>query len=293
MKQAVFSLVLAMAAAISACGSPAPKEPVKVFPDAPEPTPFTRAYSMTEAPDGVRIFVQEDGDKTLMYLVRRERKGWSEPIEVDLPHRSMITGPHFSRFDGKFYFSTNAPFPGREGNNDLNIWRSDYLGDGQFGEAEPLPMPDINTGANEIEVATTEDGLMLFVSNHSRAGRGGYDIMQARQAEDGTWTLQSMPEGFNDRLADDHLAMDPKGQWVIFYSHRRPKAGSVDLWISERDDDGNWQSPENLGPFVNTTAIEFGAGLSWDAETFFFSRDGALMEVPLTEVLSADRAIEE
>lgn len=293
MKQVVLSFVLASAAIVSGCGSPAPVEPVKVFPDAPEPTPFTRAYSMTEAPDGVRVFVQENGDKTLMYYVTREGAGWSDPIEVDLPHRDMITGPHFSRYDGKFYFSSNAAFPGREGNNDLNIWRAEYLGEGRFGAPEPLPMPDINTGANETEVATTEDGLMLLVSNHSRAGRGGYDIMQARESDDGSWTLESMPDGFNNRLADDHLAMDPAGQWVIFYSHRRPKAGGVDLWISERGEDGVWQTPENLGPFINTSAIEFGAGLSWDGETFFFSRDGALMEVPLSAVLSSDRTFQE
>lgn len=293
MKRVISSLILASAAIVSACGSSVPVEPVKVFPDAPEPTPFTRAYSMTEAPDGIRVFVQENGDQTLMYYVTREAGGWSDPVEVDLPHRGMITGPHFGRHDGKFYFSSNAAFPEREGNNDLNIWRADYLGDGQFGEAEPLPMPDINTGANETEIATSEDGLMLIVSNHSRAGRGGYDIMQAREGEDGSWTLESMPEGINDRLTDDHLAMDPNGQWVIFYSHRRPKVGSVDLWISERDEAGNWQTPENLGPFVNTQSIEFGAGLSWDAETFFFSRDGALMEVPLEAVLAADRTLPE
>ena len=281
-----FSLI-----ALSACGVDQPAEPIRVFPDAPEPTPFTRAYSMTEAPDGVRVFVQEDGDQTLMYFVEREGAGWSEPVEVDLPHRGLLTGPHFSRFDDAFYFSSNAVYPGREGPNDLNIWRATYLGQGQFGEAEPLPMPQINTGANEIDIATTEDGLLLFVTNHSRSGSGGYDVMQATLNSDGEWESETMPEGFNDRLADDHITLDPLGRWVIFYSHRQPKIGGVDLWISERDGEGSWQTPVNLGSFINTSAIEFGAGLSWDRETFFFSRDGALFEVPIAAVLSAARDV--
>ncbi|MEM1391483.1 MAG: hypothetical protein AAGG45_10420, partial [Pseudomonadota bacterium] len=271
-----FSLIV-----LTACSVDQPVEPVRIFPDAPEPTPFTRAYSMTEAPDGIRVFVQEDGDQTLMYFVEREGAGWSEPVEVDLPHRGMLTGPHFSRFDDAFYFSSNAAYPGREGANDLNIWRAAYLGQGRFDEPEPLPMPQINTGANEIGTATTEDGLLLFVTNHSRSGSGGYDVMQARLNSEGEWASETMPEGFNDRLADDHIAMDPLGRWVIFYSHRQPKFGGVDLWISERDSEASWQVPVNLGSFINTAGIEFGAGLSWDNETFFFSRDGALFEVPI------------
>ncbi|MEO1642982.1 MAG: hypothetical protein AAFR74_06560 [Pseudomonadota bacterium] len=278
---------------LGACGISEPVQPERVFPDAAEPTPFTRAYSMTEAPDGVRVYVQESGDDTLMYWVKPEGNGWTAPVEVDLPNRGMMTGPHFSRFDDGFFFASNAPFPGREGNGDLNLWRADYLGDGQFGEAEPLPMPSVNTGANEIDVETTRDGLLVFVTNHSRAGGGGYDLMQATQGADGEWVAEVMPEGVNDRLADDHVALDPDGQWIIFYSHRAPKAGGVDLWISERDEDGEWQAPVNLGPFVNTNSIEFGAGLSWNGETFFFSRDGALFEVSTEALLSADRTFPE
>ncbi|MEM1086504.1 MAG: hypothetical protein AAGH90_02150 [Pseudomonadota bacterium] len=289
MKQFACSLILLGSLGLASCGEQTLSEPVSIFPDAPAPTPFTRAYSMTEAPDGVRIFAKEDGDQTLLYAVTREGQSWSAPVEVELPHRGMITGPHFSRFDETFFFASNAAFPGREGNNDLNIWQAAYLGDGRFGEAQPLPMPQINTGANEIDAATTRDGRLFFVTNHSRAGGGGYDIMQARRDENAQWIAEQMPEVFNDRLADDHIAVDPNGTWLIFYSHRSPKAGSVDLWISEPNEQGIWQAPTNLGPFVNTTAGELGAGLSWDAETFFFSRDGALFEVSLEALLSANR----
>lgn len=291
MKQVLFSMFLAGAAGLAACGAPQPVEPVRVFPDAPEATTFTRAYSMTEAPDGVRVYVQEDGDTTAMFVVKRDGNGWAEPVEIDLPTRGYITGPHFSRFDNMFYYASNAAFPERDGYKDLNIWRAEYLGDGQFGEPEPLPMPDINTGANEIGVATTQDGLVLLVTNHSRGGLGSYDIMQGREGEDGSWSFETMPEGVNDRLIDDHVAVDPQGRWMIFYSHRSPKMGASDLWISERGEDGIWQTPENLGPFVNTAEIEFGAGLSWDGQTLFFSRGGNLMEVPLSAVLEADRTL--
>ncbi|MEM9153067.1 MAG: hypothetical protein AAGB19_21810, partial [Cyanobacteria bacterium P01_F01_bin.3] len=277
---------------VAACSASEPAEPTRVLPDAPEPTAFTRAYSMTESPDGLRFYVQEDGDTTLMKVIRPEGKGWSEPEIVSaLPARRTLNGPHFSRFDEMFYFSSDAPVPGREGNTDINIWRAPYLGEGQFGEAEPLAMFELNTGANETDTATTKDGTLYFVTNHTHAGGGSYDIMEAKEASDGSWTLKVMPEGVNDMRTDDHLVVDPEGQWMIFYSHRSPKMGYVDLWISERNSSGEWQPAENLGPFLNTEGIEFGAGLSWDGKTFFFSQEGHLYEVPLSAVLTADRTL--
>ena len=291
MKNAFSALFLGSVCALISCSAPEPVEPKLVLPDVPNPTPFTRAYSMTESPDGLRFYVQEDGDATLMKFMRPEGKAWSEPELVELPTRLSLTGPHFNRFDSKFYFSSDAIVPGREGSKDLNIWRAEYLGDGKFGEAELLPMPQINTGANETASASTRDGLLLFVTNHSRSGVGGYDIMQAREMPDGEWLVEVMPDGINDRLTDDHLAVDPDGRWMVFYSHREPKVGATDLWISERSEDGEWQVPENLGPFLNTTEIEYGAGLSWYGETFFFSREGSLYEVPTSAVLTADRTL--
>ena len=292
MRNTFSAFLLGAVCVLSACSAPEPIEPTRVLPDAPEPTAFTRAYSMTEAPDGIRVYVQEDGDTTEMKFIRPVGNGWSEPeLVTNLPTRRTLTGPHFSRFDEMFYFSSDAPVPGREGNTDINIWRAPYLGDGQFGEAEPLAMFGINTGANETDTATTKDGTLYFVTNHTQAGGGSYDIMKAREGEDGTWTLEAMPDGVNDMRTDDHLVVDPDGNWMIFYSHRSPKMGYVDLWISERNEAGEWQPAENLGPFLNTEGIEFGAGLSWDGETFFFSQEGSLYGVPLAAVLTADRTM--
>ena len=267
---------------LAGCSEAGPPQATPVFPDAADPTPFTRAYSMTESLDGaVRVYAQEDGDQTQLKLVRRQGRGWSEPELLDLPHRKTLTGPRFSFEDGALYYASDAPMPARPGRTDLNIWKVDYK-DGTFGEPEPLEVGTINTGANETMAAVASDGTMLLVTNHSRAGGGGYDLMQAHQNTEGQWQLTVMPDGINDLRTDDHVAIAPNGQWAIFYSHRMPKEGSADLWRMARGADGEWQLPVNLGPVVNTEAIEFGAGLSGDGSTFFFSRDGRLMKLPVS-----------
>lgn len=267
---------------LAGCDVAGPLQATPVFPDAADPTPFTRAYSMTESLDGaVRVFAQEDGDQTQLKLVRYQGGVWSEPELLDLPHRKTLTGPRFSFEDGALYYASDAPMPERPGRTDLNIWKVAYE-DGAFGEPVPLESDTINTGANETMAAVASDGTMLLVTNHSRAGGGGYELMQARRSTDGEWQLSVMPDGVNDLRTDDHVAIAPDGKWAIFYSHRTPKEGSADLWRMVRGTDGEWQVPVNLGPVVNTTDIEFGAGLSGDGSILFFSRDGRLMQIPVS-----------
>lgn len=259
-----------------------------VFEDRPDPTPFTRAYSLSEHPGGnIRIFAQEDGDETDLFISRRSASAWSTPERIDLPHRQTLTSPSFDPADGTLYYSSDAEVPFLPGRKDLNIWRVPVQ-DGKFGEPGPLP-ESINTGANEISPAIDGDGTLYFATNHSRGGGGGYDIMIAEPTGDEDWQVSRMPDGTNDRRADAHLAITRDGQTLFFYSHRAPKAGSTDIWVLEKDASGQWGPPLNAGGVVNTEKIEFGAGLSADGKTFFFSREGRLMQVPLVRVIESSR----
>ncbi|MAP94664.1 MAG: hypothetical protein CMK07_06905, partial [Ponticaulis sp.] len=50
--------------------------------------------------------------------------------------------------------------------------------------------------------------------------------------------------------------------------------------------DGTWLGPYTLGPNINTPGIDFGAGKSHDGETFFFSREGQMMEMPMSALMT-------
>lgn len=261
-------------------------EPYYVYPEMEPPTTFTRAFSLTESPDGkLRLFAREDGDSTHLYESHKLENGdWSEPEQVtDLPYLETLSTPAFSPKDGKLYYSSDEPLELHKFRTEKNIWVAEREG-GKWVNPQPLP-PAINTGATETSPAVDADGRLYFVTNHSRAGGGGLDIMEAQQDQDGQWQVTTMPEGLNSRRADDHLAVTPDGNTLFFYSHRTPKLGNVDIWRSRRGEDGQWQEPENIGAPINSEAIDFGAGISGDGKSFYFSRDGALMAVSIEAAL--------
>lgn len=255
-----------------------------VFPDMPEPDPFNRAYVMTESPDGqLRLFTKETRDDTDIFTSRRQDDGsWSEPQLLDWPKYRTNQNPHFSPFDDRLYFGSDRPVPGLDNRSDTNLWSVSWDGT-SWGEAEPVP-GDVNTGANETTVSITQDGMMYFVSNHPR-GQGGQDIYQAVFSEDSQqWMTQSLPENISSHLVESHVTVTPDGKNLVFYSRIQPILGVVDIKAVTLQEDGSWLGPYTLGPRINTPGIDFGTGRSHDGETFFFSREGRMMELPMSEL---------
>lgn len=278
MKNLTFLTIVSLFALTAACSKASSKYPEPVYPDMDAPTPFTRAYSLTENPTGtIRVFAKENSDKTELFISHKTGRKWTMPAPLDLPHRNTLTSPSFSPADGRLYYSSDAEMGEMPGRKDLNLWSAEVTANGA-GDATPLPL-SINTGANEISPAIDAEGHLYFASNHSRAGGGGFDIMRAISKNDGTWQVEALPQ-LNDFRADAHLAVTADGNRLIFYSHRTPKAGSVDIWVADRVND-KWTTPVNAGDLINTKAIEFGPGLSGNGKTFFFSRDGQLVSVPM------------
>lgn len=222
-----------------------------------------------------------------MFEMRKGADGiWSEPAELEFPKITKLTEPSFSFSDGYLYYSSDAPHPERGRGKDLNIWRVEPTPSG-WGTPEALSQ-SINTGASELSPAMDKTGRLYFTSNHTR-GVGGHDIYYANWNETTQdWDVFNMPQGFNEFRADAHLAVTPGGDRLFFYSHRGPKMGSVDIWTAVKDADGLWQQPVNLGLPVNTSGIDFGPGLSGDGQTLFFSREGRLMQIPLSEALAGE-----
>ncbi len=257
-----------------------------VFPDMPAPTQNSRAYGLTESPDGaVRVFAQEDYGNTNLFYSLKTGDEWSAPQKLDVPARKTATSPSFSPVNGHLYFSSDAAVDDLPGRKDLNIWQLPRE-NGSWGVATPLPVGNVNTGANELSPAIDGNGVLYYASTHSRTGFHGSNIVSSSPQPDGDWTFETPFGLVNDDRANEHLAVTKDGQMIFFYSHRRPKFGSTDIWVSKRGESGDWNPPERLGKTVNSTAIEFGAGLSSDNKTFFFSRDGQLMQIDLNAALA-------
>ena len=301
----VETLALLLALVLTACSpsevdadltTTAPGGPQVTQPELTDDLPFDRSYSMTESPDGkLRLFTGETRNGTNIFQMRLQEDGsWSAPELLDWPKVRSNTSPFFSPHDGRLYFASDRPVPNAPERSDMNIWSIGYE-DGVWGDAMLLP-GDVNTNSGETDVSIASDGTLYFVSKHPR-GKGGQDIYTARyDAASNQWLQDSLPEAINSPLVESHALILPDGKTLIWYSRLRPNLGSVDLKAAILEDDGSWTGPISLGPRINTPGIDFGPGMSADGLTFFFSRDGQMMEWPMSalqaEISRARQALE-
>ena len=82
-----------------------------------------------------------------------------------------------------------------------------------------------------------------------------------------------LPAGINSDGYEDGPCIAPDESYLIFESGRDGADGSLDLFIVFKDADGQWGTPVNMGPEINTAGYERFPRLSPDGKYFFFASD--------------------
>jgi len=93
--------------------------------------------------------------------------------------------------------------------------------------------------------------------------------------ENGKWSeIQKLNPNINTKYYESHASLSPDGNMLYFTSNREGGFGGLDIYVSTRDDRGQWSSPMNLGPEINTSYNEETPFLSASDSILFFSSEG-------------------
>jgi tetratricopeptide (TPR) repeat protein len=93
--------------------------------------------------------------------------------------------------------------------------------------------------------------------------------------EEGRWLpAEKMGEPINTRYWESHACFSADGKTLYFTSNRKGTIGGLDIYRSERQADGTWGIPENLGPTINTRYNEMSPFITEDGQTLYFSSYG-------------------
>ena len=93
--------------------------------------------------------------------------------------------------------------------------------------------------------------------------------------EDGLWLpAVKMDEPISTKYWESHASFSKDGQSLYFTSNRKGTHGGLDIYVSERQANGNWGEPLNLGPTINSPYNEESPYISEDGQTLYFSSYG-------------------
>ena len=204
--------------------------------------------------------------KECLLVAQWEGAQWAAPQPLafaDFPE-DIDPGAAFISADGSKLYLTGCGWS-RNSSCDLYVSR---WNDGQWSTPDALP-DHINTQNWESQPCVSSDGRELFfVSRRS----GNADIYRSVRHADGTWgEPQNLGEPINTKGTEMAPFLHPDGRTLYFSSDKHVGMGGFDLFMSRRNDDGQWQQPINLGFPINTSGDEINFFVAADGKTAFIS----------------------
>ena len=144
-----------------------------------------------------------------------------------------------------------------------------------FSVGQPLSYP-FNIEDNEGGACISIDNNLLFFTKCSRVS-GNYNNCDIFYSEkrDGKWgEIQSFGKEICPMYSwESQPSLSSDGKSIIFASDREGGYGGVDLYIINKDNNGLWSKPINLGPEINSENNEKSPFLHTDGKTLFFASD--------------------
>ncbi|HPS51159.1 MAG TPA: OmpA family protein [Bacteroidales bacterium] len=149
--------------------------------------------------------------------------------------------------------------------------------DGNFNEGEEMPEP-FNIQDHEGGATLTADNNTLFYTVCKMDPTRQYlncDIYVSENNQ-GYWSpIRSVSNKINNPASwESQPAILPDGKTLYFVSDRAGGYGGYDIYKSVKDNDGEWGSPMNLGPVINSKGNEKSPFVHPDGKTLYFSSDG-------------------
>ncbi len=137
--------------------------------------------------------------------------------------------------------------------------------------------PSINLQGNLIVFSRREEDTR-YIGSKPRYSENLFFSTGA----DGYWDVaQPFPSPIQSRCNEGSACISQDGKTLIFSRCVAPDTrldcpdcmGSCDLYISTKDDEGNWSKPRNLGPQVNSNRWDSHPTLSGNEDTLYFASD--------------------
>ena len=152
----------------------------------------------------------------------------------------------------------------------------------KFGKewSDPINLPgQVNTKNWESQPSLSSDGKTLYFIRGLIQGTGGRnkrngDIYVSTLQEDGSWGKpEKLPPNINTPYSESSCLIHPDGKTLYFASNGHLGMGGYDLYMTQKQPDGSWSDPVNLGYPINTHHDENSLLVFADGKLAIFASD--------------------
>jgi Tol biopolymer transport system component len=221
-------------------------------------------------PDGRTLYFLKNTPSfdfyTIVFSELRDGK-WSRPRTAPFSGHYSDADIVFTADGRRAYFVSARPVDGKR-RADMEIWTIERDASGRWGE--PRHVEELSSPTDEWFPNLTADGTIYFGSDRP-GGVGGTDIWRARFVGGKFQPPENLGTPVNSRGDEIEPFVSADEQTLIIAARNRGDAvGAYDLYISQRSG-GQWETPRNPGPPINSAGWDFAPRLSPDGRIFIFT----------------------
>lgn len=186
------------------------------------------------------------------------------PMNLDWNNKKRMGAVNMSADQQQMFF---VGFDWLDSRGRGDIYVSTYNGSGWDN---PVNLGDVvNTSSLESQPCVSPDGMELYFTRYSRTYEST-DIYMSRYFK-GEWTNPQAVTAVNSTGNEMAPFIHPDGKTLYFASDGFPGMGGYDIFMSKRDDKGEWGEPVNLGYPLNTKGDEMTFSVSTDGTVGYIS----------------------
>ena len=206
----------------------------------------------------------EIGNTGLLYSQMIDEK-WTTPLRINFSFEKGIGDACFSPDGNKLFFLS---FQGQHA-GDIERERIWFVERNSSGWSKPTLIDEvINSHPTHWKFSLATNGNLYFTSE-IKGVQGEQDIYVAYFVDGKYHSPISVGHAINTDAKEFGAFIAPDESYLIF-TRIGDKTEKTDLFISFKNQDGNWTKAINMGPKINSPSHDMIATVSYDGKYLFF-----------------------
>jgi outer membrane protein OmpA-like peptidoglycan-associated protein len=247
---------------------------------------FSEYYPCITADESILLYTRQvsstktiDGTNEEFFTSIKELNEWASSRNLGLPINTLNNeGAPTLSVDGLLLIFTACPLygdygPGRSGEGSCDLFFSQRIGE-RWSQPRNLGKP-VNTNKWESQPSFASDGRTLYFVRGitTQYGIKDQDIYQTYLSDSGWTKPVRLPSPINTPGREESVFIHPDGKTMYFASDGHPGFGGLDIFVSRKDDEGQWSTPKNLGYPINSENDENSLMVNAKGDIGYFASD--------------------